>query len=1011
MSDIMRPIPLSQLINWVYSEYKNEGAVFGIRKEKFFRPSSHNVEIFGKKTSTPIGPSAGPGTQLAQNILAFFLTGGRFMELKTVQTMDGEELRKALSRPSINAAEEGYNVEWSTELTVDGALEEYIKAWFLCHIFAVEFKICEKADVIFTMSAGYSLDGIKSEKIDSFIEGMKNAQNTEIWQRCYDQALSARSLFSNFTKADLDAVPPEISDRIILSTFYNCPPDETEEIASYFINKKALNTYIKCNPTLLGFETTRAMLDDMGYRYISFTDDHFKRDIQFNDAVKMLRSLKAAAAKKHIGFGVKLTNTLPVEIKRGELPGKEMYLSGRALFPLSIFTAKKISDAFHGEMPISYSGGADFFNLKAILETGLSPVTMTTNTLKPGGIERFTQLANIASGIAPNNKGLNVKALNALCGSVRKQTRYLKDFRRLNPRKDYKRLPVFDCAKAPCSGGCPVRQKIPEFLAAVSAGNYSGAFKIIAAENSAPSITAAICDQRCQQKCVRFDYEDPLPIKMAEKAAVDHAQENYILSLTAPEIKTDLSAAVIGAGPAGIAAALFLRRNGVPVTVYEKRGLPYGAVQYLIPPAKIPDEAISRDFILAEKTGIEFIFNSPDYYSIEELKKKYRFVIIASGAWEEGKDAVKNGQEHITDAIRFLENAKSSNYSLDLGKKAAVIGGGSLAIECARAAKKNRGVDSVSVIYRRTREFMPALYEEQKQAIADNITIIELLSTESWEDGILTCEEMVLGDYDQFGRRMVSGTGKKQKLHFDTVISAVGARIDSFGFESKHILLDGNLPVTNANLESSVFDVYIAGNCRTGTAKIADAVADGKIAAADILRKLKIEADFSTDHSRRPPDICEEADIKSLYQKKGVILEAKSGDIGADRCLSCGVLCEICADVCPNRANVSILAPSAGKTQRRQILHMDNMCNECGNCAVFCPSSGRPYKDKLTIFSNEEDFDESENAGFFKTEKNTFKVRLEDKSVVKYRAGEKNIPQEWAFFIETISSKYGCLFP
>jgi len=414
MGDIMRPIPFAQLVKWAQNEYKNHGSVFGIKKENFFYPSSHNVEIFGKKTSVPIGPSAGPHTQLAQNILSCFLAGGRFMELKTVQTMDGEELRKALSRPSINAAKEGYNVEWSTELTVAQALDEYIKAWFLCKIFAVEFEIGE-ADAVFTMSAGYSLDGIKSEKIDLFIEGMKNAQNTEIWQKCYEQTKSAISTFANFTTENLDSIPPEISDRIILSTFYNCPSDETEKIASYFINEKKLHTYIKLNPTLLGYETTREILDKAGYSHISFNDHFFKNDIQFNDAVKMLRSLKADAAKAHRGFGVKLTNTLPVEIKNNELPGNVMYLSGRALFPLSICAAKTICKAFHGELPISYSGGADFFNLKEILETGVCPVTMVTNTLKPDGVAKFSQLARLCEEIAPNTKSVNIKALNALC--------------------------------------------------------------------------------------------------------------------------------------------------------------------------------------------------------------------------------------------------------------------------------------------------------------------------------------------------------------------------------------------------------------------------------------------------------------------------------------------------------------------------------------------------------------------------------------------------------------------
>ena len=184
----MRPIPFPELINWARGEFKNHGSVFGIRKEKFYRPafsSSGGLELFGKKISSPIGPAAGPNSQLSQNILASYLAGSRFIELKTVQTMDGEELRKAVARPCINATHECYNVEWSTELTVPEAQEEYIKGWFLCHVFGKEFGITEKpeqgsGDIIFNMSAGYSLEGIKSPKIDNYIEGLKRRKHRSL---------------------------------------------------------------------------------------------------------------------------------------------------------------------------------------------------------------------------------------------------------------------------------------------------------------------------------------------------------------------------------------------------------------------------------------------------------------------------------------------------------------------------------------------------------------------------------------------------------------------------------------------------------------------------------------------------------------------------------------------------------------------------------------------------------------------------------------------------------------
>jgi putative selenate reductase len=1024
--------------------------VFGIRKEKFFRPGSASggIELFGTKVSSPIGPAAGPNSQLAQNILAAYLAGARFIEIKTVQTMDGEELRKAVARPCINAIDEGYNVEWSTELTVAEAMEEYIKAWFLCHIFVKEFDIANSGDLIFNMSVGYSLEGIKSEKINSYIEGMKNAENTEVWKRCYDYVAANIASFERFTKKDLDAISRVVSGGITLSTLHGCPREEIEKIAAYLIDEKGLHTYVKCNPTLLGYETARKLLDEMGYGYVSFDDHHFKNDLQFDDAVEMLRRLRALAKERGLGFGVKLTNTFPVEIRRNELPGNEMYMSGRALFPLSINVAKKLSEAFSGELPISYSGGADFFNIDDILETGIRPVTVATTILKPGGYERLTQLAELAEkAIANAPKTINVNALSSLADSLPVRNRYRKEYRQVGSRKpklsDLQSpvpspranllaalIPLFDCFKAPCmDDGCPIHQCVSDYLSEAAAGNYDEAFRIIAKDNAAPSITGTICDHQCQHKCTRLDYDDPLQIRKTKLLVADNAQEAFISSLTAPDLKTGKSAAIIGAGPAGIAVAVFLRRNGVAVTVYEKREQPFGIVQHVIPSFRISDEAIFRDFQIAQKLGVEFSFNAPENYSVAELRKKHDFIVMATGAWKEGAVVVKLGQEKIIDALAFLEDSKKTKLGLELGKRVAVIGGGDVAMDCARAAKRNKGVDIVTVVYRRTVEFMPAQYEERESALADGVTIKELLAPETWSDGVLVCEVMRLGENDATGRRGIEGTGEKIDLRFDTVIGAVGARVDTGAFTRNGIKLDAKgFPEVNADMESSVANVYVVGDCRAGAATVVKAIADGKTAAAAILRKIGLEADFSTAPAAANGVLGNGvlgngADFSSLYLKKGIISEAKRDNTDGYRCLLCNTLCEVCADVCPNRANVAIVLSAESRQGRgpppvlpvgsvagqHQILHIDRMCNECGNCAAFCPHPGKPYKDKLTIFSREEDFAGSENPGFLKTGSDTYKIRLEDKSLVNYRRGEKTIPETWIAVIDTIETQYGYL--
>lgn len=183
MSDIMRPMSFAQLLDWTLTEYKKYGTVFGAR-HAYRADEKYARSIFGRTLETPIGPAAGPHTQLAQNLVAAYYTGSRFFELKTVQVMDGAELSACVNKPCIKADDECYNCEWSTELYVPQAMEEYIKAWFLCKIAAKEFGLGSMDGFQFNISVGYDLAGIQSEKIDNFLNTMKHAQDSEIFKSC-----------------------------------------------------------------------------------------------------------------------------------------------------------------------------------------------------------------------------------------------------------------------------------------------------------------------------------------------------------------------------------------------------------------------------------------------------------------------------------------------------------------------------------------------------------------------------------------------------------------------------------------------------------------------------------------------------------------------------------------------------------------------------------------------------------------------------------------------------------
>ena len=1002
MSDLMRPIPFGKMMEWMMEEYRTKDAIFGVHKEKFYcNKSGKYIEMFGEKIASPVGPAAGPNSQLAQNIVAAYLAGSRFVELKTVQIMDGEELRACVAKPCINAEDECYNVEWSTEMTVPEAFDEYVKAYVALHVMAKELGISDTRDFLFNASVGYDLDGIKSPKIDAYIEGMKDATGTAVWKECTEYLNANADRFTRFKKEDIAAISPQVCNSITLSTLHGCPPDEIERIARYLLEVKGVHTFIKCNPTLLGYETARKLLDDMGYDYISFDDHHFNNDLQYGDAIAMLKRLMALAKEKSLAFGVKITNTFPVQNVADTLPGEEMYMSGRSLYPLSLTAAYRLSKDFDGQLPISFSGGADAFNIVKLLETGIQPITIATTVLKPGGYERILQLVQ---DLEPHLKGaftgMDMAKLADLAENVTKDPHHLKELRVYGSRKTDSNLPLYDCYKAPCKdGGCPIEQQIPEYLHLVNTRKYKEAFDVIAIDNTCPSILGTICNHSCQSKCTRMDYEEPLHIRQAKGIAADSAQLEFIQNMKASALKTDKKVVVIGAGPAGIAAALYLRRNGMHVTVLEKTDKPYGIIAHVIPEFRIAKEKIERDYQMAVEYGVEFQFGVHEDYDVASLKKDYDYVVLATGAWGRGICRVKEGEELFRDALEFLAASKANDCKVELGKRVAVIGGGDVAMDCARAAKRAPGVEEVVIVYRRTRQQMPAEHEEIIDALNDGVVLMELTAPIAYNGSMFTCEKMKLGEYDASGRRSVKGTGEFVELPFDTVITAVGAKVDTGLFEKNGIAMDQwNCPQLNENNETAIEHVYIAGDCKKGPSTIVKAVADSKAIAKDILRKEGLDHDFVRVNVSTLE--CE------LMRRKGILLEPTQAEGDCQRCLACDQVCELCCDVCPNRANVKILVSDTPFRQKEQIVHIDGMCNECGNCGVFCPHTGNPYKDKVTVFWTEEDFVDSTNKGFLPIGEQRYKVRREDGQIVEHRVGDGTISPEMAAILAALEKDY-----
>lgn len=998
----MRQIPFDQLIEWSLEEYKNNGTIFGVHKSKFYKNESGKTlkTVFGDEISSAVGPAAGPHGQVAQNLITAYLTGARFIEVKTVQIIDGEDIAKTINRPCILSTDEVYNCEWSTELRVQQAFEEYVKGYIAIRVLAKELGISDIKDFAYNMSVGYDLEGIKSDKVDTYIEGMKDASETEVFTKCIGWLKDNIDLFENVSLEDIEDISPNICDDITLSTLHGCPADEIEAIAEYLLTTKDVNTFIKCNPTMLGYDYARKTLDSMGFDYISFTDHHFNNDLQFEDAKGMFKRLKKISDDRDKAFGLKITNTFPVDVKRGELPSDEMYMSGRSLLPLSLSMAAMLAEEFDGQIPISYSGGAEGLNIEKIFEALNQPITVASTLLKPGGYARFNQLAkNTEDLLGREYQGIDVEKIKALRDETIESWKNNKLYReKVESRKTDSILPLTDCYKAPCKdGGCPIEQQIPQYLKLVAEERYDEAIEVIAHDNTAPTILGILCAHHCQEHCTRVDYEKTLQIRDMKLIAAQNAQEEYVRNIKARDLKSDKKVLVIGAGPGGIAAASYLRRNGMDVTVREKLSKPYGIVSHIIPEWRIPDSEIEKDYQIAVNQGVNFEYNTEVTESYEELKKDFDYVIVATGAWDQGYSPVDQGSENITDALDFLWDVRMEGGSKDLGKKVAVIGAGDVAMDCVRTAAKADGVEEAVLIYRRTESYMPATQEEVNDVKVENIQIMELVGTKSYDGKTLVCEKMELGEFDQSGRKSVVGTGEIFELEFDTVIGATGAKVDRAPFERNKINLDDKGVKTLKTHESSLENVYVIGDARLGASTIVRAMGDAKVCAIDILNKEGIESDFET--------FTYEKDVEEIIEKRGVQELAREDHTEGDRCLTCDQVCEICTEVCPNRANVAIRVE--GYDNLHQIIHMDGMCNECGNCGVFCPHSGNPYLDKYTIFWTEEDLVEStNNTGLLKTGNDSYKIRLENGNIVDAKLGDGQISEDMEKFIKTLEEDY-----
>ncbi|MDH4278230.1 MAG: hypothetical protein OEW83_09140, partial [Acidimicrobiia bacterium] len=397
----LTPMSLGLLLGRVAHEFDSRNRIFDLPTGRFWRPDPEidlGFSFVGRRAASPIGPAAGPHSQLAQNIVLAWLGGSRLFELKTVQILDELEI----ARPCIDMQTIGYNIEWSQELTLGQSLTEYVKASMLLDILSRWDPLLEHvagADGtpgphVFDMSVGYDLAGISDPRVAEFIVGMRRAEAEVDRLRGEIPEPFAEYRDLDFTTA--------LSDTLTLSTFHGCPPHEIEQITKHLIDEHDLDVIVKLNPTLLGYENVRSIVnDELGYHDVAVKESAFAEDLQFDRGIELIDELNNYAKDRGHRFGIKLTNTLVVNNIKQWMPEDTMYLSGPPLHVLASTLLARLADALpgvlaipghDGDVMVSFSAGVGKDNLADTLATGVNPATICSDLLKPGGYGRLAPM-------------------------------------------------------------------------------------------------------------------------------------------------------------------------------------------------------------------------------------------------------------------------------------------------------------------------------------------------------------------------------------------------------------------------------------------------------------------------------------------------------------------------------------------------------------------------------------------------------------------------------------------
>ncbi|HDY68548.1 MAG TPA: FAD-binding protein, partial [Candidatus Scalindua sp.] len=535
-----------------------------------------------------------------------------------------------------------------------------------------------------------------------------------------------------------------------------------------------------------------------------------------------------------------------------------------------------------------------------------------------------------------------------------------------------------------CQHRCPAHMDVPGYIRLISQGKYTESYKLMLETNPFPAVCGYVCPRPCESKCKRGDFDKPVAIDALKRFVTDYIYKNKIKIPPSKVKQREEKVAIIGAGPAGLTAANDLAGMGYKVTIFEKESQIGGMMMWAIPSFRLPREQIMFDVSNIQARGVEIKTNTPvgsPGKTISDLfEEGYKSVFIAVGAQKVRMLEIpgEEGTEGVMDCLDFLKGVNTGNLKSP-GKKVAVIGGGNSAIDAARTAK--RLSPEVYIVYRRTRNEMPALQLEVEEAEHEGVKFHYLAApvkilTEKGKVKAMECIKMKLGEPDSSGRKRPEPIPNSEfTIETDCIITAISQEADLKFLEEGYdidVTRWGTLAVDD-NLKSNKEGIFAGGDVTLGPSTIIECIAQGHTAAKSIDRYIRgeevqeskdkawvtlIEGDFISEREknydvtpRREMKTLPETDREGTFNLVEFGLTESQAQIEAERCLKCDlsinvatddcILCGRCSSVCPVDALEQVDVDTGGEHRPHVskdgiVIRYTDVCIRCGNCKD-CP--------------------------------------------------------------------------